>query len=222
MKWRLFRRQGGSETPVEIQPEILPAPLEDLRGKVDEAITDLKGQATRTGSRMINIVPTDHQDHVRLVAKTAYPTKSHDRGAEEFEDAVALNWLVKVSLFKSIGLTWGLKPAQKVEAEEHQAGLALTRSASLFAFSSPDDRGGRKMIYDRLSEREATRLPQEFTAYLPGGVEVGLKIHIPSYAFQSSRVIELMASGEAARVDAKRQLEDMRRTFLAVDRKTIM
>ncbi len=222
MKWRLFRRQGGSEDEKAVPPEMLPAPLEDLEGRVDAAITDYKERATKTGSRMINIVPEAYQDHVRLLARIAYPAKNKGRNAGDFEDAVALNWLVKVSLFKSIGQQWGLHEARAVGSDEAKSGLALTKSASLFAFSAPDAAKKRRMMYDRISEREASTMPKDFTASLPGGVEVGSKIIVPSYQFHSSTVIEMMASGKAGDVSQEKSVQDMRRTFLAVDRKTML
>lgn len=190
-------------------------PIERLTGN----IRDLQaGQKTA----LLDLVPPEYRSNIVKMAQEAFPTMGRGRSYGDFEEAMALNWLLKMATFLWVVDKNAFQNRELVGREEKCQVLALTENGSVVAFGQPAERSSaRQMHYLRIAERiVGTSVEEKHTEVLTKDIRLKDPLEIKSMI--TSPVIALAAGQSADPLVVKTASRVLSVSFTRINKATMM
>ena len=202
-----------------LNPNIDPkVALENL---VLEVQAQIRKDKELQGISFLDMVPQELRDHVEHIATTAYTKRGiTDMPLNEFIELIAENWLIKRTVFIRIAKEFGFKHAQRIDRNADLAALVLTSSASFVVISKPEESGERSVLYMRIKEREAHKIPEFQKAALKHSIVLGNRVRAGE--LNSSPALDILVDRDADLGKLRRTSELVNFSFASVDRYTVI
>jgi hypothetical protein len=208
--------QGGAIKPGTPQlPQlygVAPAPVEQAVGAILAELQE--GRKTS----FMDMVPPACQPIVRRMAADAYPTRGQGMPLQDFEDAMAWNWLAKLELYRRMKRASGFDSVSELPKNAKTPIIAITTSASIIVASEPKGPGTRSIGYLRIPLRDDIDIPPQHQGELLDDLHVDERLK--ATRIDSSPLMGILAHPKTG-TNHEKTWSNLAESYTAVDRMTI-